>query len=124
MRRRLRIAVPAALAVLAVLAVSVGAAGRDGGPGEDDGPRAAIPRVCWFSDYANARLSNRCAWRGDERRWYMDVNGRQLPADEQRLPPANLCLYFHGTSCPTRAGDDADPQPHDEGSDDDRVRHQ
>ena len=32
----------------------------------------------------------------------MEVNGRQEPADEQRLPVANLCLYFHGTRCPER----------------------
>ena len=68
----------------------------------DDGPRAPIPRVCWYSDYENAKLSNQCEWRSDERRWYMEVEGESVPAHTQQLPPANLCLYFHGTECPER----------------------
>ncbi len=80
------------------LAVAAGvAAGVTRGPDVPPGP---IPRVCWFSDYANKKLSNKCEWRGDEARWYMDVDGRMLPADEQQLEPANLCLYFSGTTCP------------------------
>lgn len=61
---------------------------------------APIPRVCWFSDYANAKLSNRCSYRTDEERWYMLVDGVQVPADTQRLKTANLCLYFSGSACP------------------------
>ncbi|MCD6728130.1 MAG: hypothetical protein LT070_12955 [Solirubrobacteraceae bacterium] len=71
--------------------------------GRPEVPTAAVPRVCWFSDYANAKLSNRCTWNGHDRRWYIDdANGRSVPADTQRLPPANLCLYFYGTDCPRR----------------------
>lgn len=86
----------------------------------DSGPRAAIPRVCWFSDYANAKLSNQCTYRSDEQRWYMRVAGQEVPADEQSLPPANLCLYFHGTACPSRTGGSTDRPVPEEGSDDDR----
>ena len=68
----------------------------------DEVPPGPIPRVCWFSDYENAKLSNQCEWRSDERRWYMEVDGETVPADTQKLPPANLCLYFHGTECPER----------------------
>jgi len=67
---------------------------------DDARATAPIPRVCWFSDYANARLSNRCTYRTDEERWYMLVDGVQVPADTQRLEVANLCLYFAGTACP------------------------
>lgn len=68
----------------------------------DEGPQAPVPRVCWWSDYENAKLSNKCEYRSDERRWYMEVDGESVPADTQKLPPANLCLYFHGTECPER----------------------
>ena len=97
MRRRRFVVRSAAVAVLAL-----GAGAAAGVAAQDDGPKAPIPRVCWFSDYANAKLSNKCEYRSDERRWYMDVEGEMLPADEQRLPVANLCLYFHGTECPKR----------------------
>jgi hypothetical protein len=92
--RRLKLAaVPVALVLGAGLAaVATG----------DDEPKAPVPRVCWFSDYENAKLSNKCEYRSDERRWYMEVDGERVPADEQRLPVANLCLYFHGTGCPER----------------------
>jgi hypothetical protein len=86
-----------ALAVGAGVAVAVAA---------EDEPEAPIPRVCWFSDYANAKLSNRCEYRSEERRWYMEVEGRLVPADRQELPVANLCLYVHGTSCPERSRSD------------------
>jgi hypothetical protein len=83
-------------------ALVLGAGAAAGVASQDDAPKAPIPRVCWFSDYANAKLSNKCEYRSDERRWYMDVDGEMLPADEQQLPVANLCLYFHGTECPKR----------------------
>ena len=88
----------------AVIAVALGAAVVTTGLAseDDDGPRAPVPRVCWWSDYANAKLSNKCEYREDERRWYMKVGDRMVPADEQRLPTANLCLYFHGRECPKR----------------------
>jgi hypothetical protein len=84
-------------ALVAATAVGVAVASRG-----ESGPRAAIPRVCWFSDYENARLSNRCSYRDGERRWYMEVDGREVPADTRKLPPANLCHYFHGAECPQR----------------------
>jgi hypothetical protein len=87
---------------VAAVALAVGVA--KGVAHEDPVPKAPIPRVCWFSDYANAKLSNKCEYRSGERRWYMEVDGRMLPADQQRLPPANLCLYFHGQKCPERRG--------------------
>ena len=59
-----------------------------------------LPRVCWYSDYARAKLSNQCQYRNDERRWYMMVQGVMHPADLQQLPVANLCHYFYGTECP------------------------
>jgi hypothetical protein len=86
--------------VLAAAALAGGVA--TGLASQEEGPRAPIPRVCWFSDYENAKLSNQCEYRGDERRWYMRVDGKTVPADTQKLPPANLCLYFHGTECPER----------------------
>jgi hypothetical protein len=85
---------------LAGLALASGVA--TGIASQDEAPRAPVPRVCWFSDYANAKLSNKCEYRSDERRWYMKVGGKEVPADTQKLPPANLCLYFHGTKCPER----------------------
>ena len=98
-RRRLRLAtVAAVLAAAATAGVSVLRAA----PGEA-GPRAPVPRVCWFSDYANAKLSNKCKWDAGERRWFMkDERGRRVPADTQKLPVANLCQYFHGPDCPRR----------------------
>ena len=95
-RRRAAI-LAAATAVALGGAVATGLAG-----GDDDGPRAPVPRACWWSDYANAKLSNKCEYREDERRWYMKVGDRMVPADEQPLPTANLCLYFHGRACPER----------------------
>jgi hypothetical protein len=94
------------IALAAVAAVLVTAATAGGlllaGEGEA-GPRAPVPRVCWFSDYANAKLSNKCTWNEDERRWYMkDEAGKTVPADTQKLPVANLCHYFHGPECPKR----------------------
>jgi hypothetical protein len=86
-------------AVAAALGAGAVATGLASG---DDEPKAPIPRTCWFSDYANAKLSNKCEYRSDERRWYMDVEGKMLPADEQRLPVANLCSYFSGPTCPKR----------------------
>jgi hypothetical protein len=86
--------------VAAAAAVAGGVA--QGVSGEEPTPKAPIPRVCWFSDYANAKLSNKCEYRSGERRWYMQVGGRMVPADRQRLPVANLCLYFHGQKCPNR----------------------
>ena len=70
--------------------------------GRDGGPKAPIPRVCWYSDYDKGGLSNRCEYREDERRWYIEADGEMVPADTQQLPIANLCLYFHGTTCPDR----------------------
>jgi hypothetical protein len=84
-----------AVAVLVTAAAGVAIASRG-----DSGPRAPVPRVCWFSDYENAKLSNKCSYRDSERRWYMEVDGRDVPADTQKLPPANLCHYFHGQECP------------------------
>ena len=98
-RRTVFVAVPAAVLVSAAGGGAVLTATGDA----EQGPRAPVPRVCWFSDYANAKLSNKCTWNGDERRWYMkDEAARSVPADTQRLPPANLCHYFHGTECPHR----------------------
>ena len=98
---RLRLLLLAGLLVIAVamVVVATGIAGRDDSVAE--GP---IPRVCWFSDYDNAKLSNKCDWSGSEARWYMEVDGRRVPADEQRLPEVNLCHYFHGETCPARGG--------------------
>jgi hypothetical protein len=76
--------------------LAVGAASGTGAPA------TPVPRVCWYSDYENAKLSNKCTYHDADRRWYMEVDGREVPADEQRLPVANLCLYFHGTRCPER----------------------
>lgn len=87
---------------IAVAALAIGVA--TGVAGQESEPQAPVPRVCWWSDYENVKLSNKCEYRDDERRWYMDVEGEMLPADEQQLPPANLCLYFHGTVCPERKG--------------------
>lgn len=81
-----------ALAALLGSAVIVGS--------QDAKATSPIPRVCWFSDYANARLSNRCTYRDDEARWYMTVDHRSVPADTQHLKVANLCLYFSGDRCP------------------------
>jgi hypothetical protein len=96
--RRTKVALVGAVAAIG-LGAGVAATGLASG---DDAPKAAIPRTCWFSDYANAKLSNKCEYRSDERRWYMDVKGKMLPADEQQLPVANLCHYFHGQTCPKR----------------------
>lgn len=117
--RRRRLAASLVLVVALVVGAFAVLSGRDSASGDGE-PRAPIPRVCWFSDYAKGRLSNRCTYRSDERRWYIRVDGRDLPADEQRLPPANLCLYFHGTTCPPRKGRDSDHRVPDEGADDDR----
>ena len=95
---RKRNATLAAVAVVLLPGAGLLAAGAAG----DDEPKAPVPRVCWYSDYANAKLSNKCEYRSDERRWYMEVDGELVAADEQELPVANLCLYFHGTSCPKR----------------------
>lgn len=100
-RRRRLLSIGAPVAALVVAAgVATGVASS-----HDDTPEGPIPRVCWFSDYANKKLSNKCEWRGDERRWYMEVEGEMVPADTQRLPVANLCHYFSGTTCPKREGD-------------------
>lgn len=104
MRRRAAL-IALVAAALVVAATAVALAGRGDSPQPE--PRAAVPkgpvpRVCWFSDYANAKLSNKCKWREDERRWYMKVEGEMVPADTQKLPVANLCHYFHGTTCPER----------------------
>jgi hypothetical protein len=99
MRRRLT-------ALAAVVAVLVTAATGGALLLADDGeavPKAPVPRVCWFSDYANAKLSNKCTWNDDEHRWEMeDEHGRTVAADTQELPVANLCHYFHGRECPKR----------------------
>jgi hypothetical protein len=100
MTRRMRIAALATgvAAVTIVLAIETGlVAGRD-----DGGPKAPIPRVCWYSDYDKGGLSNKCEYREGERRWYIEAEGEMVPADTQRMPIANLCLYFHGTKCPDR----------------------
>jgi hypothetical protein len=97
MRRRATLLAAALAFVLAAAAVGVAIASRD-----EPVPRTPVPRVCWFSDYENARLSNKCEFREDDRRWYMEVDGRTVPADTQKLPPANLCHYFAGTECPKR----------------------
>jgi hypothetical protein len=91
----------------AVAATALAAGVATGVAGQDTGPKAPIPRVCWFSDYANAKLSNKCEYRSGERRWYMKVEERMVPADTQRLPPANLCLYFSGQKCPDRSAKDS-----------------
>jgi hypothetical protein len=90
------------IAGAAVAAALGGGALATGLASGDDAPKAPVPRTCWFSDYANAKLSNKCEYRSGERRWYMDVEGEMLPADEQELPVANLCHYFHGQTCPKR----------------------
>jgi hypothetical protein len=90
------------LALAGAATVALGAGVASGVAGQRDGPRAPIPRVCWFSDYANAKLSNKCDYRSEERRWYMEVDGAMVPADTQKLPVANLCLYFSGTTCPKK----------------------
>jgi hypothetical protein len=96
MRRRLAI-------IGGVLAAAALAGGVTTGiASQDEAPPGPVPRVCWYSDYENVKLSNQCEWRSDERRWYMEVEGESVPADTQKLPPANLCLYFHGTECPER----------------------
>jgi hypothetical protein len=93
-----RTLIVAALAAVLVTAVTAGALLATRGEAV---PKAAVPRVCWFSDYENAKLSNKCEWRDGERRWYMkDEDGKDVPADTQTLPVANLCQYFHGTECP------------------------
>lgn len=98
---RLRIvALPAATVALVVLGAGIAT-----GVVHEDAravPATPAPRVCWYSDYDNARLSNRCDYHADQERWYMEVDGRMVPADTQPLPEANLCHYFHGTSCPRR----------------------
>lgn len=96
MRLRAVIAVGALAGAALIGGVTTGIASQE------ETPTKPIPRVCWFSDYANAKLSNGCEWNADEERWYMEVDGREVPADGRPLPPANLCLYFHGTSCPER----------------------
>jgi hypothetical protein len=88
------------VAAVAVLALGSGLAVRAASGTAT--PETPVPRVCWFSDYEHAKLSNKCTYREESRRWYMEVDGRQVPADEQQLPVANLCLYFHGTRCPER----------------------
>jgi hypothetical protein len=102
MRMRRTRALLAGAVVAAGLGTGAVASGLASGDDEPKGPKAPIPRTCWFSDYANAKLSNKCEYREDERRWYMDVEGEMLPADEQQLPVANLCHYFHGQTCPKR----------------------
>ncbi|MGD9957325.1 MAG: hypothetical protein AB7V23_14765 [Candidatus Nanopelagicales bacterium] len=69
-----------------------------------EGPRAPIPRVCWFSDYDNKRLSNQCTYDESGQRWLMPVDGRLVPAEGVPLPEANLCHYFSGPTCPERRG--------------------
>jgi hypothetical protein len=90
-----------AASVAAALAVVVGVGVTTGQGSDPAEPQAPIPRVCWFSDYDNARLSNQCTYDARDRRWYMEVDGRRAPADEQELPVANLCHYFAGQECPT-----------------------
>lgn len=96
-KRLLSIGAPV-VALVAAAGVATGVASSG-----DDVPPGPIPRVCWFSDYANKKLSNKCEWRGEERRWYMEVEGKMVPADTQKLPVANLCHYFAGTECPDRS---------------------
>ena len=99
-RRRASVAGLVAAALAAVVGVGVTT-----GQGSDPvAPEAPIPRVCWFSDYDNAKLSNQCTYDEREGRWYMEVDGRLAPADEQELPEANLCHYFAGQECPERKG--------------------
>jgi hypothetical protein len=98
---RSRLLLLASLLVIAAAAVVVATAIAGRGDSVAEGP---IPRVCWFSDYDNAKLSNRCDWNDSEARWYMEVDGRRVPADAQPLPEANLCHYFHGVTCPERGG--------------------
>lgn len=88
-----------ALIALAALLVGVGVGAGGGAKGL---PPTAVPRVCWYSDYAHAKLSNGCEWDSHEGRWFKDVEGRRTPADELTLPVANLCHYFHGLQCPER----------------------
>jgi hypothetical protein len=85
-------------AIPVVLAVQAGLVAGS----EDGAPKAPIPRACWYSDYEEGRLANKCEYREAERRWYVEARGEMVPADTQRLPMANLCLYFHGTKCPDR----------------------
>lgn len=91
-------AVAAPLAAVAAIVAGTAV----GWPGGEPVPDVDPPRVCWFSDYDNKRLSNRCDYDAEARRWFMEVDGRRVPADEQPLPEANLCHYFSGTHCPAR----------------------
>ncbi len=86
-----------AVVAAALIVVATGVAG-----GDEPVAQAPVPRVCWFSDYDNAKLSNKCDYDASEERWYMEVDGRRVPADEQKLPEANLCHYFYGQECPDR----------------------
>lgn len=82
---------------VATVAVVLAAGFASATPSADEVP---IPRVCWFSDYANAKLSNGCVYDKRHGRWMKEVDGRMVDARTQRLPVANLCHYFHGTECP------------------------
>ncbi len=97
-----RVAYLAALIAVAAALVVVGI-GLAGGGGEVV-PTTPIPRVCWYSDYEHAKLSNGCEYNAREGRWYKEVDGRLVPADGLALPVANLCHYFHGQECPTGTG--------------------
>lgn len=91
-----------AAGLVAVVAAALIVVATDVAGGDETVAQAPVPRVCWFSDYDNAKLSNKCDYDASEGRWYMEVDGRRVPADEQQLPEANLCHYFYGQECPDR----------------------
>lgn len=97
--RRLVLVATLASVVVVLVVVGVGLAGGGG----DRLPPTPVPRVCWFSDYENARLSNGCEYDWVEGIWFKEVEGRRVPASELTLPVANLCHYFHGLECPEDA---------------------
>jgi len=100
--RRPTLAWVVGLAVLGLVLAGVGThLMAAAGPEE---ARPPVPRVCWFSDYDNARLSNRCIYDAAERTWRIRVDDRLVPAEGVPLPEANLCHYFSGPTCPERRG--------------------
>lgn len=90
-----RIGAVAALALMVAAGVLLG---TPIGQGSEAEPSTPIPRVCWYSDYEQGKLANQCHYEGGL--WYMEVEGETVPAHTQPMPEANLCHYFHGTSCP------------------------
>ncbi len=86
---------------IAVLGMLLAGLGTHLAAGSEE-PRPPVPRVCWFSDYDNARLSNKCIYDEARRTWLIRVDDRLVPAEGVPLPEANLCHYFSGLTCPER----------------------